>query len=462
MSALTHDVAAPARKRGAGHALLIVLGALVALLGAALLAGGGVMLWLDQVRRDDAGFVNTSRESFVTRSYALTSDPFEVDLGRADRFVAEDVLGRVRLVAASGDLDVGIFVGIGRTADVERYLAGVERDQVVDVDYEPFDATYVRRPGGAPSTPPGEQRFWAASASGPGEQTIVWRAQSGNWTVVAMNADASKWIHARLRAGAELGFLGWLGGTFAGVGAVVLLAGVLLIVLGARRPANGAGGATVAAPLAATEEARAYPVQVEGSLDEPLSRWLWLVKWLLAIPHFVVLAFLWLALVVTTVAAFFSILFTGRYPRGLFEFNVGVLRWTWRVGFYATSAIGTDRYPPFTLGDADYPARLEVAYPERLSRGLVLVKSWLLALPHLLIVAAFTGSIFSWASGDWRFSTPSLLTILVVVAGAILLFRSRYNRDLFELLVGINRWIFRVVAYVALMRDEYPPFRLNA
>jgi hypothetical protein len=205
------------------------------------------------------------------------------------------------------------------------------------------------------------------------------------------------------------------------------------------------------------------PVRVEGSLDPQLSRWLWLVKWLLAIPHFIVLIFLFIAFVVMTIVAFFAILFTGRYPRSIFDFNLGVLRWAWRVGFYTYDALGTDRYPPFTLGPVpDYPASLDVQYPEQLSRGLVLVKWWLLAIPHYLILGIFLGGGgFAWKAGAGWSGGPGLITLLVLFAGIALLFTTRYPQGIFDFVIGLNRWVFRVVAYAALMTDVYPPFRLD-
>ena len=196
----------------------------------------------------------------------------------------------------------------------------------------------------------------------------------------------------------------------------------------------------------------AYPVSVEGEVDPDLGRWLWLVKWLLAIPHSIGLIFLWIDFLVLTVVAFFSILFTGRYPRDIFYFNVGVLRWTWRVGFYCHSALATDRYPPFSLSSRDYPANLEVEYPEQLSRGLVLIKWWLLAIPHYMVVGFFDG-------GGWGY--VGLTTILAIFGAVGTLVNGRYPRDIFKLVMGFNRWSLRVVAYASLMTDQYPPFRLK-
>lgn len=238
---------------------------------------------------------------------------------------------------------------------------------------------------------------------------------------------------------------------------------------------------TNSVPLAPAE---AYPAQLTGHLSAPLSRWLWLVKWILVIPHVIVLFFLSIAALVTTVISGFAILFTGRYPRSLFEFSVGVVRWGWRVCFYSYSALGTDQYPPFTLAKTDYPADFDIAYPERLNRGLVLVKWWLLAIPHYIIVAIIAGGGWGWSNwrdsdgkwdtandwknvdswnyeAGWSDGGVSLLGILVLIAAIILLFSARYPRPLFNFVMGLNRWAFRVQAYALLLTDKYPPFRLD-
>ena len=210
-----------------------------------------------------------------------------------------------------------------------------------------------------------------------------------------------------------------------------------------------------------------YPVRVDARLDSDLSRWLWLVKWILSIPHYIVLVFLWIAFAAMSVVAFFAILFTGRYPRPIFEFNVGVMRWGWRVSYYAYSALGTDRYPPFTLAEVpDYPAQLHVPYPEHLSRGLVLVKWWLLVLPHLLVVGLLVGGgawlAFNPDTANYSWTGGGLIGLLVFIAAIILAVTGRYPRGLYDFILGLNRWVLRVAAYTALMTDAYPPFRLDA
>lgn len=447
----------------AGRVALVLLGALAALIGFALLASAGVLGWAHATQRDDDGFFASGDHRLESTGHAITSERIDLhtDVREGD-WAPFDELGTARLVATPSG-DAPLFIGIAPSADVDRYLRGSSYDQIDDLTPRPFDVDYRRVDGEATPGEPAAETFWAASSSGPGTQTLLWDVDDGDWTVVVMNADASEGVAADVSVGIKTDLLVPIAIGLAVAGLLGLATAAVLLILGLRRAAAREGFA----PLAPAEEpvvlAESYPARLDGQLDPEVSRWLWLVKWVLVIPHVVVLVFLWAATMVLTFVAGVMILFTGRYPRSIFDFNVGVMRWTWRVGFYSLAAFGTDRYPPFSLdSDPGYPADFTVDHPEQLSRGLVLVKWWLLAIPHLIIVAIFAGGWSAGSDSDLRVvGSGGLISVIAIIAAVVLAVRGTYPRELFHFVMGLNRWCFRVLAYVALMRDEYPPFRFD-
>jgi hypothetical protein len=198
-----------------------------------------------------------------------------------------------------------------------------------------------------------------------------------------------------------------------------------------------------ASPPVATAAAD-YPARFDVEYPETLSRWKIFVKWLLAIPHFIIVVLLQGVAWVLVLVAFFSILFTKKWPRGLFDFMVQIQRWTMNIVVYAFT-LQRDEYPPFSGEAGEYPVRLDVDYDEGLSRLLIFVK-WLLALPHLIILAFLEIAAY----------------VVVFIAFFAILFTGRYPRGMFDFVTGVLRWHVRVYAYSYwLMTDRYPPFTLK-
>jgi hypothetical protein len=493
----------------AGRIVMIVIGGLLAFVGIGLLVGGVGALVGYGTQRDDDGFFRTPELRLASPTFAITSDSIDLDSspGPSDWLIDRGTLGTLKLTLDPAG-ETPVFAGIGPSREVAAYLQGVDRDQIRDVEFSPDRVRYRRITGDTEPAPPVDQDFWAAQATTTDSDALSWKVESGDWTVVVMNADASRGVDVDSRLGVKVGWFLPAAIVLTIVGLLLLAGGTLLAILGGRGlaksgeaagvpapagapapwapPGAVAPGATTTSPTmtgatmtGATMTGRVatgavdtvtgeppYPLRLTGYVDPGVSRALWLVKWLLAIPHYIVLAFLWLGFLIAAVIAFFAILFTGRYPRGLFDYNAGVLRWSWRVGFYSFSALGTDRYPPFTLRSTDYPADLTIDYPDQLSRGLVLVKWWLLAIPQYLIISLIgTGWWQGWwdtdRSGFMMRGGFGLVGLLVLFAGVSLLFRGRYPAGLFALVMGLNRWVYRVAAYATLMTDRYPPFRLD-
>jgi hypothetical protein len=199
-----------------------------------------------------------------------------------------------------------------------------------------------------------------------------------------------------------------------------------------------------ATPPPVATAAADYPVHFDVEYPERLSRWKIFVKWLLAIPHFIIVALLQAVAWVLVLIAFFSILFTKKWPRGLFDFTVQIQRWTMNMVVYALT-LQRDEYPPFSGEAGEYPVQLEVDYDDDLSRLLIFVK-WLLAFPHLIILTFLQLAAY----------------VVVFIAFFAILFTGSYPRGMFDFVTGVLRWHVRVYAYAYwLMTDRYPPFRLR-
>jgi hypothetical protein len=446
-----------------GRIALLIAGVVLALVGFGAALGGAGIWWLHATQRSPDGYLTSPTYRLETDGYALTAE--EIHLGAPTRDDWVPWSGRIDVRFDVEAADAGpVFVGVAPRIEVDRYLTDVAHAEVTRLGPRGDDITYRSRPGTATPAAPVEQDFWEASAQGPGAQSMTWSAGPGSWALVVMNADASPGVVVGASGATPGGFLLPLGVALLVGGLLLLATATVLVLVAAIR--QSPQGAPTPAP-ADTRERTESPVRLTGRLEAPLSRWLWLVKWLLLIPHLIVLFFLWIGFALLTIVAGFAILFTGRYPRGIFDFNVGVIRWSWRVAYYGYAALGTDRYPPFTLEAVDYPATFDVAYPQQLSRGLVLVKWWLLAIPHYLIVGLLVGGGLSWTLDSDRWGTWSIgggggiIGLLVLVAGILLLVTARYPQGLFDIVMGLNRWVYRVIAYVVLMTDQYPPFRLD-
>ena len=187
-----------------------------------------------------------------------------------------------------------------------------------------------------------------------------------------------------------------------------------------------------------------YPVVFDIAYPERLSRWKIFVKWLLAIPHFIIVSLLLTVNSVLVLIAFFAILFTKKWPRGLFDFSLQIQRWTANVIVYAVS-LQRDEYPPFSGDRGEYPVTLDVEYREDLSRWMIFVK-WLLVLPHMFVLMFVLLAAY----------------VVIFIAFFAILFTGRYPRGMFDFVVGAGRWTMRVNAYAQwLMTDRYPPFSLK-
>jgi hypothetical protein len=430
---------------------------LIALVGFGFV-GASVSLGWATATRDDAGFFSTSSERFESDSFAITSDKTDLGDPGPDDWWADRELATVRVAvdsATAGEL----FVGIGPEAEVEAFLADVPHDEVTDVDFRPFSADYRRQnaDGTAMPSPPMDETFWVAQAAGDATQTITWNLEPGNWVIVVMNADAVANVSADIELGGKLDYLVPIAIGLGVAGVVLLAAGAAMIIGGAVRrqvDEQAASGAGPGAVVPVDDRAfRPYPLRLEGHLDAELSRWRWLVKWLLAIPR--------------RRARLPVDRLRGALRRGLSDPVHGSLPFDLRLQRRSAALDvagqllrqqrpGHRSLPPFTLDAAVRPPSTSTTSISRAASCWSSRGCWRSTPAHHRRVPRGPSERQRWH----RVGAGRQAAQAARGGGGTALVHRALPTGLHDLIMGVNRWTYRVIAYVALMTD-YPPFRLD-
>jgi hypothetical protein len=219
-----------------GRIAELVTGVLVALVALVFLGGGGTVFWAQFTQRE-GGYATTDVHGFSTSGSALATTPTDLGTSGTRWFYAPNLLGEVRIRVTPANPDAVLFVGIGPSADVDRFLAGVNHTVISDF----WTETLRQESGSTTASAPGSQNFWAASSTGAGARTLTWNPDDGSWTVVVMNADGSPGLDVRADLGARFPALPWIGLGLLIAGVVFALGGALLISRALRHPGSSPG-----------------------------------------------------------------------------------------------------------------------------------------------------------------------------------------------------------------------------
>ena len=214
--------------------IMVIFGVLFALAGVVSVASGGFVLGLYRIHSVSPGRFMTPSQTVGSNGFALTAPNINGQLATKWERWALSRAGATIRVTGSSKLPGPVFIGVGPTAQVSKYLSGVARDRITSIDLSAGSVRYDHVNGKTVPDPPGKQSFWVTKVAGTGSQTLQWALREGDWTVVIMNGDASAPVVADMTLGARFGIMYPLIVGLTAIGVVLLGLGAALIVFASR------------------------------------------------------------------------------------------------------------------------------------------------------------------------------------------------------------------------------------